>query len=105
MVGFSEVLQTTPCSVGLDEPRTVTLPLPVAVVCGNVRDGLGGDGGSQQRGEGDILTISCARCIGGIRPHVIERVGCQAGDVAGEGTGGADRTIRGFGCSPWSDWR
>ena len=64
---------------------------------GNVRDCLGSDGGSQQRGENDILTISRACRIGGIRPHMIQRIGGQAGDVAGEGPGGADRAIRGFG--------
>ena len=60
----------------------------------DVRDSLGGDGGSEQRGERDILTIGCTCRIGGIGPDVIERVGRQAGDGAGEGAGGADRTIR-----------
>ena len=32
IVGLANVLQTTPCSVGLGNPRLVTLPLPVAVV-------------------------------------------------------------------------
>ena len=32
VVGLEAVPQTTPCSVGLGRPRTVTLPFPVAVV-------------------------------------------------------------------------
>ena len=32
VVGPVEVLHTTPCSVGLGTPRSVTLPFPVAVV-------------------------------------------------------------------------
>ena len=32
VVGLADVLQTTPCCVGLGTPRSVTLPFPVAVV-------------------------------------------------------------------------
>ena len=32
IVGFEDVLQQTPCWVGLGEPRSVILPFPVAVV-------------------------------------------------------------------------
>ena len=95
MVGLSEVLQTTPCSVGLG---TQTRDVAVAGGSGrgNVGDSLGGNGGGEQRGERNILTIDCACRVGGICPDVIERIGCQAGNRAGEGTGGADRAIRGL---------
>jgi hypothetical protein len=32
VVGFTDVLQHTPCCVGLGAPRSVIFPLPVAVV-------------------------------------------------------------------------
>ncbi len=96
MVGLSEVLQTTPCSVGFEEPKTVILPLPVAVVVVMFVTAWVVTVGASSVVKVTILTIDCADCIGGIGPDVIERVGRQAGDVAGEGAGRADRTIRGF---------
>ena len=96
MVGLAEVLQTTPCSVGLNVPRTVILPLPVAVVVVMSVTAWVVTVGAQESGERDILAIDCAGWVGGISADVIQRPRSQASHGAGKGAGRTDRTIRGF---------
>ena len=77
VVGLSEVLQTTPCWVGLGTPRSVTLPLPVAVVVVMSVTAWVVTVGCNQSCEGDILAIGRAGSIGSIGAHVIERAGVR----------------------------
>ena len=58
------------------------------------RDRLGGDGWAcHESREGEITTVRGAYRIGGVRPDVIQRPGCQTGDGACEGTGRTDCTV------------
>ena len=52
-----------------------------------VDGGVAGDAdghGVARCGEHLLLTIVCARAVGGIRPHIVRRVGREARDVAAE---------------------